>query len=340
MTTRPKDVAAMVTSQVLDALRTGTIPWRQPWSPCGPTMHRNAVTNRAYRGSNRITLPTIAAGNGYRLPLWLSFRQAQALGGSVRKGERSAPVVYWHFGTNTKTNTDGTKTMKRSVWLRYFAVFNVAQCDLPAEVMERFERTCVSRPNPEPGAAARALRDQLTEWMAAEGITMTTGTGAFYSSQHDRITMPDGAAWTNANAGNHYTATLAHECSHATGHERRLNRKLGNGFGSKDYAREELVAELAASFLACAYGMDTPDISDNRDAYIASWLKALENDPRAVVVAAGAAERAAEYVTGRTVPAVVDDPETVQAEEPEPEPAPAPAPAPANNAEPGSLFNA
>jgi antirestriction protein ArdC len=336
MTTQRKDVAAMVTSQVLDALRTGTIPWRQPWTPCGPTMHRNAVTNRAYRGSNRITLPTIAVGNGYRLPLWLSFRQAQALGGSVRKGERSAPVVYWHFGTNTKTNDDGTKVMKRSVWLRYFAVFNVAQCDLPADVLERFERTCVSRPNPEPGAAARALRDHLNAWTAAEGITMTTGSGAFYSSQHDRITMPDGAAWNQANAGEHYTATLAHECAHATGHERRLNRKLGNGFGSKDYAREELIAELAASFLACAYGMDTPDVATNRDAYIASWLKALENDPRAVVVAAGAAERAMNYITGRDVAtAEGDEPETVQAE-PEPQPAP---PA-ADDVDAGGLFHA
>lgn len=304
------DVVERVTADVLAALERGTIPWRQKWTPCGATMHRNAVSNRHYRGMNRITLPGVATARGYRAPLWLTYRQAESLGGNVNRGERSALVMYWHISDTVRKAPDGSMTRKRSVWAKGSAVFNIAQCTFPAPILERFERMLEPRPNAAtPEGPAAALLATLDGWTAAQGITRAEGSPS-YSPSADVLRMPPASSWNGAHACEHMAHTLAHECAHATGHPSRLDRSMAGKFGSKDYAREELIAELAASFLASAHGMDVPDVDNNRDAYIASWLRALRDDPRAVIVAAGAADRAFASIMGTTPAATETETET------------------------------
>jgi len=260
-----------------------------------------------------------AARAGYRAPLWLTYRQAESLGGNVNRGERSSLVVYWHFSETMRKGADGTMTRKRAVWAKGSAVFNIGQCTFPAPILERFERMLELRPNAAtPEGPAAALLATLDAWTAAQGITRAEGAPS-YSPSIDTLRMPQASSWNGAHACEHMAHTLAHECAHATGHPSRLARDMTGGFGSKGYAREELVAELGASFLASVHGMDTPDVDANRDAYIASWLRAIRDDPRAVMTAAGAAERVLACIMGT---AAETEPET-----PEPEPAEPAAPA-------------
>lgn len=216
----------------------------------------------------------------------MTFKQAQALGAQVRKGERASQVVY--AGTLNRTETDdttGTEVERGIPFLKAYAVFNADQIDgLP----DRFI------PQPlEPTA------DTTRNARAEAFITATTadirhgGARAYYSPSGDHIQMPP---FANFIAAEGYYATLCHELTHWTGHKSRLDRDLSRTrWGAAAYAAEELVAELGAAFI-CAQLQLTPQIREDHAAYIACWLKVLRADKRAIFTAAAQAQRAADFL--------------------------------------------
>jgi len=221
-----------ITGQIITLLEQGTIPWHKPWK-ASTGWPRNLVTNKAYRGINVLLLHCMS----YESPFWLTWRQANILGGTVRKGEKACPVVFW------KRLTIGEKedSEKREIpLLRYYHVFNLAQC-------EGLQNGHPSAPN---GVAPSPSKpEDVVATMPRKPPTKDGFTRAFYSLCEDYVGMPSQARFERSEQ---YYATLFHELVHATGHETRLNRSTLTeqaGFGSDTYCKEELIAEIGAAFL-------------------------------------------------------------------------------------------
>ena len=279
-----RDPYREVTGRITSALERGTVPWRVPWRARG---HRNARSGRPYRGINTLVLAMTALERGWDDPRWLTYRQAEAAGGHVRRGEHGTRVVLWKW-IERKESADA-ETPERYPLLRLFTVFNVVQCegiDLP---------TGGAPESPDPIEQAEAIvagysGGPTLHWDAES---------AYYLPARDEVHLPPRAAFPDAHG---YYATLFHELAHATGHPRRLDREgyqAAARFGSERYSREELVAEFAAAFLGSEAGID-PSRVEQSAAYIASWLKALRDDRRLAVVAAAQAQRAADHILGRS----------------------------------------
>jgi antirestriction protein ArdC len=285
------DIYQTVTDEIVAALEAGTVPWKQPFT-ADNGLHRNLSSKRAYRGVNQWLLTITAMRNGYADPYWVTFKGAEKLGGKVRKGEKSTMVVFWK---RILVKDDDTDEKRMIPILRYFRVFNVAQCDgleIPAaEPREEFD----------PIAECDAIVENMPN---RPEITYGHGRAA-YAPTLDRIVMPARDAFTDATG---YYATLLHELVHSTGHKDRLARRdaFGNGFGTEKYSREELTAEMGATML-CGIAGIAPAHIDQSAAYIAGWLKALKDDKRAVIVAAGKAHAAADYILGVTYENDTDD---------------------------------
>ena len=302
MVSNRKDLYKQVTDTVIAALESGTIPWEKPWSSEGVRdWPRSVSTGKAYLGCNYFWLQIVQAAVGYSSPWWITYRQAQSLGGSVRKGEKSTPAIFFKSITGGKDDDSGDSAEKTIPLIGSHAVFNLDQCDLPAEAIEKLDaRLDKIAPKPEPTGDPNQTIDEaesvLLGYIDREGVKLNHGSDrACYSPVSDVISMPNLESFRDSET---YYATLAHEQVHSTGHQDRLNRKLEKSaaFGSADYGREELVAELGASMILSVIGISKPAIEDNRNAYIASWIKSIRNDPKAVVVASGKASKAAEYL--------------------------------------------
>jgi antirestriction protein ArdC len=299
------NVYDVITARIVEQLERGTVPWRKPWGGQGsePT---SLATRKPYRGGNAFVL----ACSPYASPYWLTYRQAQALGGHVRKGERGWPVVFWKFFDDEPTDEgtdDGRQGRGRAPLLRYFTVFNVGQCDgLPADKLPAVDAEPVR--TTAPIAACEAVLDGLP----SNRPDIRHGhNGAFYRPSEDWIGMPDAGRFTSDTG---YYATLFHELTHATGHASRLARPGivdPSRFGSDSYSREELVAEMGAAFLCGHCGIDTAPLVESHAAYVASWLGRLRADSRLVVIAAAQAQKAADWILGR---AAVQDSEPATAE--------------------------
>lgn len=278
-----RDAYAAVTDRIIDALDRGTVPWRRPWRARGS---RNAFTGRPYRGINLLLLGLTAIECGFDDPRWLTYRQADVNGGHVRRGEQGTQVVLWKWIERNDPDAEGVE--RHYALLRLFTVFNVAQCDGLA--LTAWEETAPA----DPLAAAEAIVAGYTD----SPPVLHDADFAYYVPARDEVHLPPRAAFHPAQG---YYATLFHELSHSTGHPHRLNREgyqTAARFGSETYSREELVAEFAAAFLGHEAGID-PSSVDQSAAYIASWLRALRDDRRLVVVAAAQAQRAADHILGR-----------------------------------------
>jgi antirestriction protein ArdC len=258
--------------------------WTFPWDRVA-LAHRS-VEGRPYSGGNVFALAWAMVERGFEAPVWGTYRAWKRAGAQVRKGQRGTPVYF--FRTVPRRKGEGEDGDGGVVFLaKLFYVFNIAQVDgaPEAEAVEplRFE-----------GGAARA-REDLTGALAAMGVSLAHGGArAFYSSQRDHVQMPPVDAFETAEG---YVATLAHEATHATGRFSRLDRKLGNRFGSPAYAFEELVAEFGAAFVCAAYGLAKPERTDNHAAYLASWFRAVrEQGPAVLTRAASLAQRAAALI--------------------------------------------
>lgn len=280
------DIFQEVTDTIMAALEEGTVPWRKPWTFTGDdSMHRNFTSRRPYRGVNQWLLDIQAAKAGYEHPYWLTFKGAETIGGKIRKGEKSTMVVFWKILKVEDKETGKPKTVPM---LRYFRVFNVAQC-------EGIEIPPVKpRPAFDPIDAAQAIVDGMPNRPVFKHDGRER---AFYIPAFDEVHMP---AREDFKSPEGYYATAFHELVHSTGHASRLARKeLAEirGFGSDTYCREELTAEMGSAMLCGVAGI-APATLDNSAAYIASWLKALRDDRKLVVVAAGKAHAAADYILG------------------------------------------
>jgi len=279
-----------VTRRVIAELEEGRVPWVQPWGRTGAAaagLPRNAATDRPYSGINVLILWGAVIEHGYPSQGWLTFAQALQAGGAVRKGERGTTVVYADRFTPEAERDRARETgdEARSVaFLKRFTVFNVAQIDgLP----EGFAADPAPLPERETVPVAESV-------IAASGVPFRIGGDeAFYVPARDFVQVPPQPAFFDQI---NYYRTCLHELTHATGHATRLARNLTTAFGSKDYAREELVAEMGSAFLCAALGI-VPTV--RHADYLASWLDVLREDSRAIFRAASAASKAADWLLDR-----------------------------------------
>jgi antirestriction protein ArdC len=299
-----KDVYQLITDRVIEALERGTIPWRKPWQGGAAGAPMNLISRKPYRGVNVFIL----ASAGYGSPYWLTFKQARELGGHVRKGEKGTPIVFWKW-LDRRGAEDGEgeaeSTDRRQVaYLRYFTVFNVEQCE---GLNKRLPATEEKTPAVEPIAAAQAVIDG----MPRKPQILHGGDMAYYAKGPDIVKCPKPESFETPA---HYYATLFHELAHSTGHADRLNRPTVEDacvFGSTNYSKEELVAEMAAAFLCAMSSIENVTLG-NQSAYIAGWLHRLQDDRKLVVQAAAQAQHAADFILGEQAPAVADETETAE----------------------------
>lgn len=286
MSTHQKtDPYKVVTQRITAALKEGIVPWHQPWRSTGGPL--SLSTKQPYRGINVWTLTATSMLYGYESPWWVTFKGAKDRGGSVRKGEKGTPVVFWKFVE--RPSKDDPTEITRIPFLRYFTVFNTEQVD-DLEVPE-IEQLA----DHEEIADAQEIIDN---YIADAGPKYGHGGDrAFYRPSTDKVTMPKLAQFESADA---YYSVAFHELGHSTGHKSRLDRKgitEIKPFGTEDYSREELVAEMTSAFVGSEAGIDV--YYPQHAAYLASWMRNLGDDPKLVVHAAGAAQKAADLILGR-----------------------------------------
>lgn len=290
-----QDIQRVVTDRIVQAIEKGGLAaWIKPWVDIA-TRDRgipyNFLTGNAYQGINVLTLALGACENGFRHNAWLTYKQAQQLGGQVRKGARSQLCVF--FKVEEKTRTDAL-TGEEDVRVFYpripFHLFNIDQVDgLDLSGMSTPVQTTTE-------TRSELITTLVNRQCEQTGLTFRhSGNCASYSPGLDLIRMPEGAF----QSGDHYTATLAHELIHATGHSRRLNRlrKIDEWYPQDSraaYAFEELVAELGAAFLCAEHGIAGEHLQ--HEAYIDFWLQALKRDKTLIFKAARLASEAHRFV--------------------------------------------
>ena len=266
-----------ITDRIVKALEAGAsgASWVKPWRSLGISgLPRNGATNREYRGINVWLL----ALSGYGDARWYTFNQVKDMGGSGLKGEKGTRIVFFRFFE--RTNADGE--LVKSCVTRFYTVFNHAQTNLPVDSAPLADIDPSER-------YANALRT-----LGALDVRVTHGGDrAYYSPVTDAITLPNPGQFTSPEA---YLATYAHEASHATSAASRCGRELGKRFGDRQYAIEELIAELSSTFLCSKMGV--PSDMDNHVCYLQSWIDALKADRTAILTVAKLAQASADYILG------------------------------------------
>ena len=290
------DIYQNVTDSIIAMLERGVRPWAPQWDngACGLPAIPTRANGEAYRGINIAILWGTAEIKGYRHHTWMTFNQAKALGGCVRKGEKGTGVVYW--GTFKAQADDSDDTAgddgKARLFAKGYTVFNVDQIDgLPAKFFEAA-----------PVASAAERIKAADAWAIGSGADIRHGgSKAFFSPSGDFVQMPPLEAFYEPQA---YYSTLAHELTHWTGHKSRLAREFGKRFGSQAYAFEELIAELGAAYAMARLGIASEPREDHAS-YLASWLKVLKADKRAIFTAASKAQAACDDLFARAEKAAV-----------------------------------
>ena len=270
----------VITDRIIDLLEQGTVPWRKPWG--GEEYHpKSLITDRKYRGINAFML----AVAGFESPYWLTFKQARVLNGSVKRGERGFPCVFWNWHDVEDPESGEIRELP---FLKHYTVFNVAQCD------------GIKSPQIEPPAKKVdpiGPCESIVLQMSNKPEFNQGSHKAYYCPKTDRVGIPFIERFESAEA---YYSTLFHEIVHSTGHKKRLGRDEVNGpivFGSPSYSREELVAEMGSTYLCGHAGIENAVI-ENSAAYINGWLGKLRKDSKLVVQAASQAQKAADYILG------------------------------------------
>ena len=267
-----------ITERIVNLLSQGTVPWHKPWS-VQTGLPRNLITQKPYRGINVFLLMAM----NYESPNWLTLRQANAMGGQIKPGEKSCPVVFWK-PMKVKDKESGED--RKIPFLRLYHVFNVSQCTGLKNI-----------PPADESAFIQTLPAELVANMPQRPVIKHGMNMASYSPVSDMVNMPDRARFQSED---HYYATLFHELVHATGHQKRLKRAgitERNGFGSEPYGKEELIAEMGSAFL-CGYTGIVDRTIDSSAAYLEGWLKQLKEDKTLIVHAAAQAQKAADFILG------------------------------------------
>jgi antirestriction protein ArdC len=264
-------------------LEAGTVPWRKPWVSTG--MPRNLVSQKEYRGINIFLL----AMQNYASPYWLTFKQANQLGGSIMKGQKGTQILFWNFTKYTKKNAEGEDEIRKGAFCRAYTVFNLMQCN-----PELAEQLGLNKPLAPVDnlPVAEAIWAHYPNRPAYADADM-----AFYRPSTDTIHMPLRTAFKEQRE---FYSTLFHEMVHSTGSTKRLGREGvtdSNVFGSQKYSAEELVAEFGSAMLCAVAGIQ-PSVVENQAAYIKCWLERLKGGDNAqmLVRAISTAQKACDYI--------------------------------------------
>jgi len=285
------DIYQRITDQIVSELEKGVRSWLKPWNAehaSGRVMRPLRGNGIPYNGINVLMLWSAANKKGYAAPVWMTFKQACALKAKVRKGEHGSLVVYADKIMRTEADITTAEEAERAIsFMKGYTVFNVEQIDgLPEHYYAKpdIQIDCVQRVS------------HAEDFFAATGANVVHGgSQACYIPSSDNIHMPCIDVFRDAES---YYATLAHETTHWTRHASRLDRDFGRKrFGDEGYAMEELVAELGSAFLSADLDL-TPEVREDHASYIASWIKVLKDDKRAIFSAASYAQRAADFLHG------------------------------------------
>lgn len=276
------DIYEAITDRIIAELEKGNIPWEKPWVGRGGKLAISYATGKPYSLLNQMILDKPGE--------YLTFKQIQAAGGRVKKGEKARMVVFWKW---LKVKDEDDETEKEIPFLKYFNVFHLDQC-------EGIEGKHIKgEPLPASPAdiddAAQAIAD---DYLQRSGVTLqhSEGDRAFYSPSTDSVTLPKRIQFASTSE---FYSTMFHELTHSTGHAKRLDRLSKVAcFGSEEYSKEELVAEIGAATLVNHVGLETASSFRNTAAYVQNWLKVLRNDKRMIVSAAGKAEKAVKLILG------------------------------------------
>jgi antirestriction protein ArdC len=301
------EVAAKVTTAIVECLDAGTIPWASGWrgkggqhtGPVGFGLHVSLSTGKPYRGINTWILEAAAATGGYSDRRWATFNQIRKMGGMVRKGEHGTAVILWKPVT-PREGAEVEQQGKGFVLMRSFTVFNVEQADgleLPednpdtADVGDLEVTGDAIDELAEAGELARAYFKASGVRLAH--VDMPRGSAPHYTPATDRITMPQLQQFDDAET---YAAVLFHEITHSTGEPSRLDRESCRTYTTSGRPEEELVAELGAAMLCAHTGIDSSKLVENHAAYIKSWKARIKSDPDIVIKAAQRAQKAVDFV--------------------------------------------
>ena len=285
-----------ITDRIIAALEGGVIPWKKEWRTSGKSagLPYNLSSGKAYRGVNVWSLLC----SGYGSQGWATYKQAQDLGYQVRKGEKASPVVFWKFPTKAEL----LKRPDAAPFARLYSVFNVEQLD-GVPVALPFDDSD-STFNPIEGCELLTAKYMSS---ASHPTLAHGGDRAYFQPSRDHVQMPDRNTF-NSEGG--YYATLFHEFAHSTGIKSRCDRaelQAMSGFGDDAYSREELTAEFCSAFLCAETGCSNEERVNNSIAYIQGWLSKLKSDKRLAMDAAQRAQRAADFIIGRTWAATEDE---------------------------------
>ena len=286
------DVYQIVTDQILEKLKAGTVPWHKPWK--ANNQISCSYDGHEYRGINAF----LALISGKEGP-WITMKKANSLGGKIRKGEKSQIVVFWKW-VETKETKNGKEEKKRFPFLRYYRVWSLEQTENvpePKWLTKQKAEADEKKDTVDPIAEGERL------WNEYEGKPeLQDGNGrAYYNILKDFIGMPERDSFDGSEE---YYSTLFHEAVHSTGHAAKLGRFPAElsalaPFGTEDYSKEELIAEMGAAFLMAEAGIEHERTLNNSVAYLKNWMSKLKSDPKLVVCAAASAQKAVDRVLGR-----------------------------------------
>ena len=302
--TKYNEVCKRINDRILGFLADGIVPWQKPWKGGKANAPRSASSNKIYRGTN-LSLLSCA---GYESPWWLTYGQAKKLGGQVKKGEKSYPVSYWKFypsedctgyyGTSGGCSGSscgkcrGTGKYKPMPTLFSFNVFNANQCEgLP----EKYYPVITDEKDVRNFTPVEACEEILSNYPSKPKIYHDQSDRCFYNSGSDEVHMVKPEKFVS---DEEYYSTFFHELIHSTGHKSRLDRGLGTGFGSHEYSKEELVAELGSTYLCAISGIDRSSVIQNSASYIASWQSKLSKNEDWIVWAGSRSSKACDNILG------------------------------------------
>jgi len=266
-----------ITDRIISQMEEGVIPWQKPWIASGKAISH--ATGKAYSLLNQMLLGCPGE--------YLTFKQCEAAGGKVKKGEKASMVVFWKW---IEQEDEETHEKKEVPFLRYYNVFHIDQCE---GVAAKHTTEAVFPAGAEPLEAAQEI---IYDYLSREGVKLSHSEGdrAFYRPSTDEVVLPVRKQFISTAE---YYSTVFHELTHSTGHPTRLNRLTKPSFfGTEDYSKEELVAEIGAATLVNHVGIETSASFRNNTAYLQNWLKVLKDDKRFIVSAAGKAEKAVNLI--------------------------------------------
>lgn len=289
------DINEMITNKILELIEESeksgkSLTWKKMWEKTGP---KSYVTKKPYRGINSLLL----AFSPFKSEYWITWNECKKQGGTVKESERKnyMPIVFWsvksYEAKNTdgsvKTKKDGTPATRMSFFARYFNVYNIDQC----EGLKKIPAPTIIERNHNPIEACESMINNMPNKPSIQ----FGGGVACYSPLEDKVLMPVKEHFKTVES---YYDTFLHELAHSTGHEKRLNRDLKNGFGSQKYSKEELIAQMSASMLSNKAGILTEESLENSAAYLKNWASKLKEDKKMIMSASQAAQKVYDYILG------------------------------------------